>query len=122
VHGYHSDSDSESASSCDEADSADANNTLLLRLRDLSMRRRYLLQRIKTGLNFMSQITDDLNAAIEEEKTVSRSADVLMEKLFKLFTDTAGDKTRTLALIADLRANTEATKAAILANTPAEPQ
>jgi hypothetical protein len=102
-------------------DPADEVGNLLPRLRGLLLRRRHLLNRIEQGLFYMSQEIDDLVATVTEERTVSDSVQALLEKIFAMITDVAGDKVKVLAVIADLRANIEKEKAAVVANTPVPP-
>ena len=91
------------------------------RLRLALAHRRHSLNVLKEGLAFMSQVVDEMVAAVAEEISVSDSVEVLLDELYRLFEATAGDQAKLTTLLADLRANKTKELAAVLRNTPAAP-
>lgn len=67
----------------------------------------------------MSQEVDDLVAAVAAEDTVIGSAITAFQGVAAQIADAAGDRTKSLALAADVRAQADALAAAIPQNTPA---
>jgi hypothetical protein len=69
----------------------------------------------------MSAEMDALVAEIEEVKGVEDSATAFLIALVPMLQDAAGDRAKTLAVAADVKAHTDALAAAIAANTPTPP-
>jgi flagellar hook assembly protein FlgD len=70
------------------------------------------------GDQIMSQEMDQLVAAVEVNTTVDQSVLTFLQGVAQQITDAAGDRTKSLALAATVRASTDAVSAALLANTP----
>jgi hypothetical protein len=78
---------------------------------------------INERLRKMAKQIDDLILAVEAEKTVTQSAIVLIQELDKRLDEviSSGDLAKLDALSADLKANSAALAAAVVAGTPADP-
>jgi uncharacterized protein with von Willebrand factor type A (vWA) domain len=82
-------------------------------------RRRALIDLIRKGLLNMLQEVQDLIAAVEAEKTESRAMDAHVKLLYDLVINFEGTKEELVKAVQELKDNTELTRLARIANTPA---
>src|SRR5678816_3932455 len=76
---------------------------------------------LRIGEQIMSQEMDQLVAAVEVNTTVDQSVLTFLQGVAQQITDAAGDRAKSLALAATVKASTDAVSAALLANTPSAP-
>ncbi len=81
-------------------------------------RRRTHIDLIRKGLLNMLKEVEDMILAVEAEKTESRAMDTLAEKLYQLILTHAAGNAKLIQATEELRANTELTRLARIANTP----
>lgn len=79
------------------------------------------LQILSIGEQIMSAEMDQLVSAVEVNTTVDQSVLTFLAGVAQQITDAAGDRAKSLALAATVKASTDAVTAALLANTPAAP-
>jgi len=80
-----------------------------------------VLAQLFIGEIIMSQEMDALVAAVEVNTTVDQSVLTFLQGVSQQITDAAGDRAKSLALAATVKASTDAVTAALLANTPSAP-
>lgn len=80
-----------------------------------------LLNALSLGVQIMSAEQDALAVQVAQQLTVEQSAITLIQGIAAQVADAAGDKTKALALAANLKASADALSAAVVANTTAAP-
>jgi len=76
---------------------------------------------LNLGEQIMSAEMDQLVAAVETNTTVDQSVLTFLSGIAQQITDAAGDRAKSLALAATIKASTDAVTAALIANTPTPP-
>ncbi len=81
-----------------------------------------VLKRLEQKLETIVAHLDELTAKVSEVGTVMDSAIALIEGISAKLKEAGTDPVKLTALVADLDAKSDALAAAVLANTPAEPE
>lgn len=103
----------------DRIEQALAAHAVILRRLDLqNQQHTALLNALNIGEQLMSAEMDQLVAAVEVNTTVDQSVLTYITGIAQQITDAAGDRTKSLALAATIKASTDAVTAALTANTP----
>lgn len=80
-----------------------------------------LLNSLSLGAQIMSAEMDTLSTQVTQTDTVIDSAVTLLNGIAGQIQDAAGDRTKSLALAAELKTKSDALAAAVAANTPSQP-